>query len=119
MSYPGSVRPNLCLAEPRAGGPDPFPALRGLGGCRDVGQSRVQLGQFEAPLGPRVKVPAGGGFVKEPFGFAVVIWAVHQFSSVVVPGCPWRAIEAYAERNAPRQAAVRPVRLRARYVVVR
>jgi hypothetical protein len=59
--------------EPRAGGPDPFPALRGLGGGRDVGQSRVQLGQFEAPVGSGVEVPAGGGFVQEPFGFAVVI----------------------------------------------
>jgi hypothetical protein len=72
------------IAEPRAGDPDPFPPVRSLGGCRDVSQSRVQLGQFEAPLGPGVKVPAGGGFVKEPFGFAVVIWAVHSLSSVVV-----------------------------------
>ena len=73
-------------AEPGTGGPDPFPAVTGLGGGSDVGQSRLQLGQLEAPLGPRVKVPAGGGFVKEPSGFAVVIWAVHSLSSVVVPG---------------------------------
>ena len=72
------------IAEPRAGDPDPFPPVRSLGGCRDVSQSRVQLGQFEAPLGPRVEVPAGGGFVKEPFGFAVVIWAVHSLSLAVV-----------------------------------
>jgi hypothetical protein len=76
------------IAEPWAGDPDPFPAVRGLGGCSDVGQGRVQLGQLEAPLGSGVKVPAGGGFVQEPFGFAVVIWAVHSLSSVVVPGRP-------------------------------
>ena len=72
------------LAEPRVGDPDPFPVVRGLRGCRDVGQSRVQLGQLEAPLGPRVEVSAGGGFVQEPFSFAVVVWAVHWLSSVVV-----------------------------------
>ena len=75
------------IAEPRIGGLNPFPAVGGLGGCGDVGQSRVQLGQFQAPLSSRVEVPpltARGGFVKEPFGFAVVIWAVHSLSSVAV-----------------------------------
>ena len=87
------------IAEPWAGDPDPFPAVRGLGGCSDVGQGRVQLGQLGAPLGSGVKVPAGGGFVQEPFGFAVVIWAVHWLSSVAVRVALARAIEPYAENE--------------------
>jgi len=106
-------------AEPRADNPDPFPPIRRLGGCRDVSQSSVQLGQLEASLGPGVKVPAGGGFVQQPFGFAVVIWAVHSLSSVVVPGRPspgpWRLT---LTMNAIRQATVQPSRLRASYVIV-
>ena len=93
-------------SEPRAGNPDPFPPI--TGGCRDVSQSRVQPCQLEAPLSSGVKVPAGGGFVQEPFGFAVVIWAVHSLSSVVVPGRPspgrWRLT---LTMNAIQQAAVR------------
>jgi hypothetical protein len=49
-----------------------------------------------------------------------VIWAVHSILSGRRPGSPLAgAIEAYVERNALRQAAVRPIRLRARYVIVR
>jgi hypothetical protein len=44
------------IAEPGAGHSDPFPAIGGLGGCGDVGQSRVQLGQFEAPLGSGIEI---------------------------------------------------------------
>src|SRR5580704_4240899 len=76
------------IAESGAGDHGPFPAVRGQGGCRDVGQGRVQLGQFEAPLGSGIEVSAGGGFVKKPFGFAVVTWTVHQFSLVVVRVVP-------------------------------
>jgi hypothetical protein len=65
------------IAEPGTGDPDPFPAVRGLGSCGDVRQGRVQLGQFQAPLGSGVKVSAGGGLIEQPFGFAVVIWTVH------------------------------------------
>jgi len=108
------------LAEPRTGDPDPFPPVRGLGGCSDVGQSRVQLCQLEAPLGPGVKVPAGGGFVQEPFGFAVVIWAVHSLSSVVVPGRPSLGLllRLTLKMNAIQSAAVQPIRLRVSYVIV-
>ena len=66
------------IAEPRPGDPHPFPAVRGLGSCSDVGQSGVQLGQFQAPFSSRVEVPARDGFVQEPFSFAVVIWTVHS-----------------------------------------
>jgi len=45
------------IAEPRAGDPHPFPPVRGLGGCSDVGQSRVQLRQLEAPLALGLKSP--------------------------------------------------------------
>ena len=45
------------IAEPRADDPDPFPPVRGLGGCSDVGQSRVQLRQLEAPLALGLKSP--------------------------------------------------------------
>jgi hypothetical protein len=34
-------------------------------------------GQFQAPQGPGITL-ASGGFVEEPFGFAVVICAVHS-----------------------------------------
>ena len=40
------------IAEPRAGDPDPFPAIRGLGGCRHVGQGRVQLGPARGTTEP-------------------------------------------------------------------
>jgi hypothetical protein len=61
------------IAEPRPGDPHPFPAVTGLGSDSDVGQSGVQLGQFQAPLSSGVEVPARDGFVQEPFSFAVVI----------------------------------------------
>ena len=51
------VQGHAHIAEPRVGDRDPFPAVRGLGGGRDVGQSRVQLGQLEAPLRPGLKSP--------------------------------------------------------------
>jgi hypothetical protein len=59
------------------------------GGCGDVGQGRVQPGQFEAPLGSGVEVYAGGGFVEETFDFALVIWAVHSVLFCRRPGRPW------------------------------
>src|SRR5580704_3183541 len=79
------------IAESGAGDLGPFPAIRGQGGCRDVGQGRVQLGQFEAPLSSRVEVSARGGFVQELFGFAVVIWTVHSVLLIVVRVVPGRA----------------------------
>ena len=83
-----------------------------------MGQGRVQLGQFQAPLGSGVKVPAGGGFVKEPFSFAVVIWAVDSLSSVVVPGRPSPGLlRLTLKMNAIQQAAVQPIRLRVSYVI--
>ena len=77
------------IAEPGTGDPDPFPAVRGLGSCSHVGQGCVQLGQFEAPLGSGVEISAGGGFGKEPFGFAVVIWTVRAGLFGRRPGRPW------------------------------
>ena len=71
-----------------------------------MGQSRVQLGQFEAPLSSGVKVPANDGFVQEPFRFAVVIWAVHPLSLVIVRVVPGQGYEEYVELNAIQQAAV-------------
>ena len=48
--------------EPRAGDLGPFAAVRGQGGCRDVGQGGVQLGQFEAPRRLRLGAfPLRGG----------------------------------------------------------
>ena len=76
------------IAEPGTGDPDPLPAVRGLGSRGDVGQSGVQLSQFEAPLGSGVEVSASGGFVEEPFGFAVVIWTVHSVLFGRHPGVP-------------------------------
>jgi hypothetical protein len=107
------------IAEPGTSGPDPFPAVRGLGGCSDVGQSRVQLRRLEAPLSLGVKVPAGGGFVKEPFGFAVVIWAVHALSSVVVLSHPSPGqLRLTLKMNAIQQAGVQPICLRVSYVIL-
>ena len=79
----------------------------------------MQPGQFEAPLGSGIEVAAGGGFVKEPFGFAVVIWAVHSLSSVAVPGRPSPGVlRLTLKMNAIQQAAVQPIRLRESYVIV-
>jgi hypothetical protein len=72
------------IAEPRPGDPGPFPAVTGLGSGRDMGQSGVQLRQFQAPFSSGVEVPARDGFVQEPFSFALVIWTVHSVLLVVV-----------------------------------
>jgi hypothetical protein len=62
---------------------------------------------------------AGGGFVKEPFSFAVVIWTVHSLSSVVVPGRPLaRPIEAYVENERHPAGSGSTQSLRASYVSV-
>ena len=70
-------------AVPATGDLNLFPAVRGQGGCSGVGQSCVQFRQFEAPLSAGVKVPAAGSFVKEPYSFTEVTWAVHSVSSSV------------------------------------
>ena len=93
-SGPAPLQGETHLAEPRAGDLGPFPAVRGQGGCRNVGQGGVQRGQFEASLGSGVEVPARGGFVKKPFRFAVVIWTVHSVLLVVVR-VVWSGSEAY------------------------
>lgn len=83
------------IAEPRSGNPDPFPAVTGLGSDCYVGQSGVQLGQFQAPFSSGVEVPAGDGFVQESFGFAVVIWTVHSVLLVFVGFVP--GYQAYVD----------------------
>ena len=59
-SGPALLQGETHIAESGAGDLGPFPAVRGQGGCRDVGKGRVQLGQFEAPLSSRVEVSARG-----------------------------------------------------------
>ena len=91
------------IAEPRPGDPDPFPAVRGLGSCRDVGQGSVQLRQFQAPFSSRVEIPARDGFVQEPFSFAVVIWTVHSVLFGRRSSHPWPGPEAYVDLTRSRR----------------
>ena len=91
------------IAGPRPGDPVPYPAVTGLGNNSDVGQGGVQLGQFQAPFSSRVEVPASGGFVQEPFSFAVVIWTVHSVLFGRRPIHPWPPPEAYADLTRPRR----------------
>jgi hypothetical protein len=91
------------IAEPRPGDPHPFPAVRGLGSCRDVGQGGVQLGQFQAPFSSRVEIPARDGFVQEPLSFAVVIWTVHSVLFGRRSIHPWPGPEAYVDLTRSRR----------------
>jgi hypothetical protein len=93
---PCSWRARTHTADPAVGNFNPFSAVRGQGGGRNVSQSRKQLGQLEAQRS-RVQVTASRGFVKEPSGLAVVIWAVYPLFSVAVRSSLVRAMEAYGD----------------------
>jgi hypothetical protein len=95
------------IAEPRPGDPDPFPAVRGLRSGSDVGQSGVQLRQFQAPFSSGVEVPASDGFVQEPFSFAVVIRTVHSVLLLVVGFVPGHRAYVDLTRCSRRRFSVR------------
>ena len=75
------VRGEVWAAESAASDFFPFPAIRVQGDRRDLGQGRVQLRQLQAPHRPGTGLLAGPGFLHEPFGLAVMIWAVHSSPS--------------------------------------
>ena len=60
--------------------------------CGDRGSATRLLSGTAVNLGRRLVVaeqpPAAGGFVKEPFSFAVVIWTVHSVLSCHIAGRP-------------------------------
>ena len=69
----------------------------------------MQLGQFDAPQRRQIGLSEAGGFVEEPFRFAVVIWTVHSALFGRRPGRTVKACAAYVEINVPDQAAVQSV----------
>ena len=76
-------------AEPATGDLDPSPAVRVQSGCGDLGQSRVQLRQLQAPQRPGIRLLAALGFLKEPLRLTIMIWAIHGSPVVVrvLPHC--------------------------------
>jgi hypothetical protein len=76
------------ISEPTTGDLNPFRTVRGQAGCSNMGQSRVQRRQFQAPQRPWIRLSGRLGFFKEPISFAIVIWmggTIQSLSIAVMP----------------------------------